>query len=248
MKLAIIVPTFNEAENIPILLDKLFKLSTLYESIEFDIFIVDDNSPDKTYDIAQLISNNLFSNNFKINLILKNKREGLGSAYKYIFNYLIQGTNIFDYIIQMDADLSHDPIYIHKFIELAKKKNVDFVSGSRYIRGGSVHNWSWWRVLISRNGNYFIRIMLGSVFSDYTGGYNMISWNLLKKLNINKLNNLGYGFLIILKFNSSNLTRKISEIPIIFYDRKYGVSKIPLSTILVTFCLVIKLSLMSRIK
>ena len=90
--------------------------------------------------------------------------------------------------------------------------------------------------------------MLGSVFSDYTGGYNMISWNLLKKLNINKLNNLGYGFLIILKFNSSNLTRKISEIPIIFYDRKYGVSKIPLSTILVTFCLVIKLSLMSRIK
>jgi dolichol-phosphate mannosyltransferase len=90
--------------------------------------------------------------------------------------------------------------------------------------------------------------MLGSVFSDYTGGYNMISWNLLKKLNISKLNNLGYGFLIVLKFNSSNLSRNISEIPIIFYDRKFGVSKIPLSTIAVTFCLVIKLSLMSRIK
>ena len=186
----------------------------------------------------------LKTDNFEVNLINRKKKEGLGRAYIDTFRYLLRLDSPPNLVLQMDADLSHNPKYISLFINAAINGS-DFVVGSRYIEGGSVPNWSWYRKFLSKGGNFFARAVLGNSITDYTGGYNLYALELLKKIDLNSINQSGYGFQIALKNEARRHANKISEVPIEFLDREYGVSKMPLNTILKNFLLVISIKIKS---
>jgi dolichol-phosphate mannosyltransferase len=152
--------------------------------------------------------------------------------------YLI--SNDFDFIMSMDSDLSHNLRYLKNFVNKAAS-NSDFIVGSRYIDGGATPDWSLIRKLLSRYGNYYARVFLGSKISDYTGGFNMYSKNLLEKIDLDRINASGYGFLIELKYKSLLQAKNIFQIPIIFHDRQNGKLKIPKITIIKNFSLVPRL-------
>lgn len=238
MKLAIAIPTYNESDNIqkiiPIIQDTLGRISDL----KCTLFVVDDNSPDKTGEIAKNLGNKIKSSAFKIEVLHRKKKEGLGKAYVYAFEHILKQD--FDFILQMDADLSHDPKYIPAFLQRAG--SADFVVGSRYIRGGSTPDWSWNRKFLSRGGNLYTRFFLGSAITDYTGGFNLYATELLKKVDLQTLQAGGYGFLIELKYRALKNCRHVEQVPIVFMDRQHGVSKIPRSTILKNLILVPKLA------
>ncbi len=233
--IGIVIPTYNEVENITLLFDSIKRvMAKLDKSVKFIIVVVDDKSPDKTSNIAKDYAKKNSKPGFIIKVIDRKLREGYGKACVQGILYLL-GENV-DWVIQMDADLSHNPIYLPAFIEASK--NSDFIVGSRYIKGGDTPDWQIYRKIISRYGNIYARLILGSGVSDYTGGYNMYSSSLIKKINLNYINSTGYGFLIELKFEALRNTKSVSEIPIIFSDRKHGKSKLPKSTILKNFILV----------
>ncbi len=242
MKLAILIPTYNECENIPILLQGIMNVALLEDSTEFSVYVIDDSSPDGTFDIVRNFQKKLFPNNFSVEVLSRAKKEGLGKAYVWGFNFIRSLINLPDYVLQMDADLSHDPLYLASFIKAAKYTGADFIVGSRYISGGAIpKNWPPYRKFLSIYGNLFTKIMLNKELSDYTGGYNMFSISLFQKIDLAKLNFSGYGFLIVLKLEALKLKSKLVQIPIVFVDRTLGQSKMPLNTILNNFLLVIKL-------
>ncbi|HUD10518.1 MAG TPA: polyprenol monophosphomannose synthase [Candidatus Saccharimonadales bacterium] len=234
MKLAIAVPTYNEAINISKLLPAIKKHVINYQGLECTVFIIDDNSPDGTADIATAIGKKISDKKFNVRVLNRAKKEGLGRAYVFAFQQIIPEN--FDYILQMDADLSHDPKYIPEFLD--QTKNADFVVGSRYIKGGSTPDWQWYRKLQSRGGNFYARLFLGSKITDYTGGYNLYSQDLLKKIKLETLQAGGYGFLIDLKHKALMHCKNAVQVPIVFKDRQHGNSKIPRSTIIKNFLLV----------
>jgi dolichol-phosphate mannosyltransferase len=238
MKLAILIPTYNESQNISLLLNEI-KLNTSYiTEAEIEVYVIDDSSPDKTGELVNICKAKLNSNHFNINLITRDKKEGLGAAYISAFKYLLDLQKPPDLVLQMDADLSHNPIYISDFLHAATEGS-DFVVGSRYIVGGSIPNWAWYRKILSKSGNYYSRIVLGNEITDYTGGYNLFSIALINKINFDDINHQGYGFLIALKYHALLLSKKTSQIPIKFLDRSFGHSKMPASTILKNFLLVL---------
>jgi dolichol-phosphate mannosyltransferase len=242
MRLAIAIPTYNEISNIAGLLEALLEVSTRNRDAFFKILVIDDSSPDGTADLVKVLSNSMRCGNFEILMPLaRNVKEGLGKAYVHGFNELLSSDG-FDYILQMDADLSHDPQYITEFIKAARE-GTDLVIGTRYQKGGGTPDWNFFRRFLSRWGNTYARMILGSAVSDYTGGFNMYSTALLKRLNLNNISSKGYGFLIELKYKAASLSEKIAEVPIVFMDRTSGASKIPKSTILEDFLLVLKLRL-----
>jgi len=228
VKLAIAVPTYNEVVNTKKLLPAIKKSLKGYPKLSTTVFVIDDNSPDGTADSVEKLAVKLKDKNFAVKVIRRKKKEGLGKAYVDGFKQILkQG---FDYILQMDADLSHDPKYLPEFLDAAK--DVDFVVGSRYVRGGSTPDWGLHRKLLSRGGNLYTRLFLGSQITDYTGGFNLYSSGLLRKLNLNKLEAGGYGFLIELKFKALQNSDDVAQVPIVFMDRQHGISKIPRSTII----------------
>jgi dolichol-phosphate mannosyltransferase len=242
LKVAVLIPTYNEAENIELLLRKLRQVSSGLGDTFFLIYIIDDSSPDGTAQLAIKLNCELQTENFRVNVICRTKKEGLGKAYIDGFKRMLAMDKPPDFVLQMDADLSHDPLYVEQFINAANS-NADFIVGTRYVTGGSCPNWSWNRKLLSRGGNSYARFILGRKVTDYTGGFNMYSLNILKKIDWDNLNNAGYGFLIDLKYQSQRFSKKIVEIPIKFLDRQYGVSKMPLNTIFKNFILVINIKL-----
>jgi dolichol-phosphate mannosyltransferase len=237
MKLAIAVPTYNEAANIKKIIPAISKSIKDYPKLTTTLFIVDDNSPDKTGDIAEKLGEQYKTTHFQIEVLHRAKKEGLGQAYIYAFKKIL--SKKFDYILQMDADLSHDPRYIPAMLDATKK--ADLIIGSRYIKGGATPDWSWNRKLQSQGGNWYSRLFLGSRITDYTGGYNMFSAQLLHDLNLDSLQANGYGFLIVLKYRALQLCENVQQIPIIFRDRQHGKSKIPRNTIFKNLMLVPKI-------
>jgi dolichol-phosphate mannosyltransferase len=239
MKIALLIPTYNEAENISRLLPLLASVSQRNTDIDLTVYVIDDSSPDGTSlrvsEIAPIIS----SANFKVQVIERPTKNGLGEAYIDGFKKVLKDKTL-EYAIQMDADLSHDPNYLDYFFSYARK-HTELVIGSRYIRGGAVPDWSIHRKLISKFGNLYARTLLGNKVTDYTGGYNMFSAELLQRLDFSKLNTSGYGFLISLKFHAVKACRSIDQIPIVFVDRKSGISKMPLNTMAKNFMLVLNL-------
>lgn len=219
----IIIPTYNEAENIASICQEIFSALSKSSSggkysNNVKIIIVDDNSQDGTEKIATSLS----QKNSQIKFISR-KGKTRSFAQSYIDGFKAAIADNADYIIQMDADFSHDPKYLPQMIE--KLNNCDLVIGSRYKNGGKVENWPLWRRLLSRSSSFYARVIVGLPLTDPTAGF--IGWKSesLKKINLDKISANGYAFLIEMKFHAQKCGLKPEEIPIIFVDRKFGASK-----------------------
>ena len=193
-------------------------------NINYNILVVDDKSPDGTYEIIKKLS----LDNDRINLIIRDKRLGLGRAYCDGFNYAIKKK--YDKVIQIDADLSHNPQDIPRLLKYSDK--YDLVIGSRYIRGISIINWPLSRLILSYGANIYAKILTGMKIKDCTGGFKCFNINVLKNINLNNINSQGYSFQIEMNFLSYINNFKIIEIPIIFTDRTVGQSKMSRSIII----------------
>ncbi|MFA5022288.1 MAG: polyprenol monophosphomannose synthase [Patescibacteria group bacterium] len=222
-KIYIIIPTYNEKANIAKLLDQIFVLP-----IEgLNVLVVDDNSPDGT---GQLIDQ-LKQNNSRLNILHREKKAGLGTAYVAGFKVALNSQA--DYIFEMDADLSHNPKYLPDF--LAAIEDNDLVLGSRYIKGGGVSNWNIIRRLISRFGNFYARTILGLPISDLTGGFKCYRAKVLQTIDLDALSSVGYNFQVETTYRAWQKGFKIKETPIIFTERAQGKSKFDLKIILESF-------------
>ncbi len=232
MKTLVIMPTYNEKENIerivPEILDK-------GESI--DVLIVDDNSPDGTGRIADRMA----EINSRIFVLHRDKKAGLGTAYKSGFRYALE--NGYDYVFEMDADFSHDPKYIPSFLEAVKKD--DLVLGSRYISGVNVINWPMSRLMLSYYANVYTRWVTGLPVRDATGGFKCFRRRVLESVELDKVKSEGYSFQIEVSFRAWKKGFKIKEIPIVFEDRREGQSKMSKKIVREAVWMVWKLRLLS---
>jgi dolichol-phosphate mannosyltransferase len=212
MNTLIIIPTYNELENLPRLLPVVLSKD---DSIE--VLIVDDNSPDGT---AAFVEDQMMKNN-RIHLIKRQSKQGLGTAYIAGFKYALQ--NNFQIMFEMDADFSHDPKEIPRFLE--EIKNADLVLGSRYINGVNVINWPLRRLLLSSFANLYTRIITGMPIHDATGGFKCFRREVLEAIDLGRVKSNGYAFQIEMTFKAWKKGFRVKEIPIIFVDRVKGKSK-----------------------
>lgn len=212
MKIVILLPTYNEKDNLPLMIEAIYRLD-----LGVDIFIIDDNSPDGTGQVAEELQTQY--NN--ISVIHRVKKEGLGKAYIHGFHEAINQN--YDKVITMDCDFSHDPQYLKQMVFLARKYAL--VLGSRYVVGGGVDGWSLWRRFISRGGNIYARLLLNLRYKDLTGGFKCYDAKALHDMNIGTLCSQGYTFQIETTYRIHNNGYKIKEFPIVFKDRVYGESK-----------------------
>lgn len=210
----VIIPTYNEKENIQELVKSISKLP-----FYLDILIVDDNSPDGTGEIADLLSAKY--NNVKVTH--RKAKLGLGTAYIEGFKFAMN--NGYGYVMTMDSDFSHDPKYIPDFLKI--REDCDIIIGSRYIRNGGVENWSIVRKIISVTANTLARILLGLKNKDCTAGFRLYNTKVLKNKDIlENFHSNGYSFLLEILYKCKQRGFTAKEIPIIYNDRRVGVSKI----------------------
>jgi len=212
-KILVFTGTYNESDNISKFISQVFETSKI-----IDLLIVDDNSPDKTFEIIKL--HPLI--NKKIFLKVRKKKLGLDTAHKFAYNYAKKRK--YNKLITMDSDLSHDPKEIPKFIHLLDR--YAFVQGSRYIKGGK-NNLPNFRFLLSFFGNKLIKIVLKSRLNEHTNSYRGFNLDKLKNFNLNNVKTGGYSFFMGTTYNLKLKNFSMTEIPIIFNDRKHGKSKIP---------------------
>ena len=219
MQLAIIIPTYNEKGNIDSLLKEL---TTLYKSAH--VFVVDDNSPDGTGDVVTKFK----KKNKNVHLIARKTKSGIGRSYLHGFAEVLKKKP--KYIVQMDADFSHDPKVIKQMIE--EIKDVDVVIGSRYIKGISVINWPISRIFLSWFANLYVRLLTQMPIFDATGGYKCFKGEVLSSLQLDRIQSDGYCFQIEVNYLLYKFGFKIKEIPIVFADRQEGMSKMNKSIII----------------
>ncbi len=222
----IILPTYNERKNIAKLLQEILKQCTVLKNVYLSILVVDDSSQDGTATVVKS-----YKKKYKNIHILSGKKQGLGVAYVRGFHYAIETLKA-DVVFQMDADFSHDPHDIPRFLhEIAKGK--DFVIGSRYITGGSIPpNWSLLRRINSRWGNIFARHIAGlRPVRDCTSGYRAITTVTLRKIDLDKIGVSGYAFMMNLLYQARMSNADIFEIPIHFVERTHGKSKIRMADV-----------------
>jgi dolichol-phosphate mannosyltransferase len=221
-KILVFTATYNEKDSIVHFLLRLYK----YNKYNFDLLIIDDNSPDMTYEVIRKFK---LKTKKKITLKIRKKKMGLDTAYKYAFNYAKKKN--FKYFITLDADLSHDPKKINSFLEELKKYPV--VLGSRYISGGR-NNLKGYRFFISYLGNKFIKFLFSAQLSEFTTSFRGFDLHKIK-IDFNKVQSKGYSFFMEIVYLLIKLNYKIKEIPIIFKVRRHGVSKIDKIELLRTF-------------
>lgn len=209
----VIVPTYNERENLPPLVAKLLSLP-----VKIDLLVVDDNSPDGTGQIAD----DLAAKHPQVKVLHRAEKNGLGRAYCAGFAWALERD--YEYIMEMDGDFSHNPEDIAKFLEAAK--NADLVIGSRYCNGIRVINWPLTRLVLSMSAGLYVRIITGMPFSDPTGGFKCFRRHALKSIDLDKVRSNGYSFQIELTHKLWRQGMKVVEVPIIFTDRFLGTSKI----------------------
>lgn len=217
--ITIVLPTYNEVENLPLMIEQLLALEFLQEA---KILVVDDNSPDGTGKIADELSK---QHPRQINVLHRQTKEGLGPAYIAGFKEAIK--NGAEYIVQMDCDFSHDPKYIKDMLQAMNKQNADLVIGSRYIKGGSVDkDWGFYRKLLSWGANsVYIRVILGFGVKDATAGFRLWKRATLEKIGLDSIKSNGYIFQVEMAYVTYKNHLNIVEIPIYFPERKKGKSK-----------------------
>lgn len=235
MRVLVIVPTYNEAENIAALIREVRNLD-----IDPEILIIDDNSPDGTANIVKTI----MERDPKVHLIERPKKMGLGSAYITGFKWALDRK--FDVVVEMDADFSHDPKDIKRLVE--NLENCDAVIGSRYVKGVSVVNWPISRLLLSYFANLYARVITGVKIRDLTSGFKAIKTECLRVINLDGIKSDGYAFQIELHFNLWFKGFKVCEIPIIFVERRAGKSKLNKGIIWEAFWMVLRLGLRRMFK
>lgn len=230
----VIIPTYNEADNILKIIPEVLKNSTADN--EFSILVVDDNSPDGT---ASLVEN---LGNPNVTILKREKKSGLGTAYVAGFHYAIM--NNYDFVFEMDADFSHDPKYLKSFIEKINE-GYDLVIGSRYINGISVLNWPLRRLILSYLASVYTRAVTGLKVMDTTAGFMCYRVSSLKQINLDMVKSNGYSFQIEMKFKFYKKGFKITEVPILFIDRREGESKMSRKVVYEAYFMVWKLKFKS---
>lgn len=211
----IIIPTYNERENLEKMVRKVFSLKK-----DFHLLIVDDNSPDGT---AQIVKD--LQKEFPDKLYLEERKGklGLGTAYIHGFKWALK--NNYQYIFEMDCDFSHNPNDLIKLYNTCAKDGADLAIGSRYVTGVNVVNWPMGRVLMSYYASAYVRLITGMKIRDTTSGFKCYKKRVLERINLDKIKFKGYAFQIEMKFTTYKLGFKIVEVPIIFTDRLEGTSK-----------------------
>ena len=212
MKVIVISPTYNESKNIAKLVKIVFTINS-----DYHLLIVDDNSPDGTADIVEKLQKK-YKN---LHLEKRPGKAGLGTAYCYGFKWSIE--NEFDIMVQIDADMSHDPFEIPKMVELLKHN--DYIIGSRYCDGVSVVRWPIRRLILSYGANLYSKIVTGMPISDATGGYKVWKKQVLNSIKLDTIRSQGYSFQIEMNYRAWKNGFKFKEHPIIFMDRTIGESK-----------------------
>ncbi len=211
----VIIPTYNEKENIEKIIRKVFSLPH-----EFHILIVDDGSPDGTGSIVKNLQQQFPT---KLFLMERSGKQGLGRAYIAGFHWAIDRK--YDYIFEMDADFSHNPDDLIRLRNACVDKGADVAVGSRYVKGGKVVNWPLKRVLLSYYASVYVRVITGMNIKDATAGFKCYKRKVLETIELDKIHFVGYAFQIEMKFTAWKYGFKIKEVPITFADRIEGTSK-----------------------
>lgn len=229
MNLAVVIPSYNERENITRLVEYVLGLPHSPR-----VIVVDDNSPDGTSEIVLRLA----EANPRLVLIRRAGKGGRGSACLEGFQHALRlGA---DMVVEMDADFSHDPVDIPRLVERATQ-GYDMVVGSRYVRGGRIVNWPLTRRAFSRLANQFARLVLGVPISDYTGGYRCYTRHALQRIDYSAVRSRGYAVLSEIAYQLGQQNVRMAEIPIVFVDRRVGTSKTNLGEILAAFTTVVQI-------
>lgn len=211
----VIIPTYNEKENVEAMIRKVFSLKQ-----DFEILIIDDGSPDGTATIVKKLQAE-FPN--QLHLEERKGKLGLGTAYIHGFKWSLQRE--YEYIFEMDCDFSHNPKDLIKLYKACAKEGADLAIGSRYIKGVNVVNWPMGRVLMSYYASAYVRFVTGLKIRDTTSGFKCYTRKVIDAIDLDAIKFKGYAFQIEMKFTASKLGFQIKEVPIIFTDRQEGVSK-----------------------
>ena len=227
----ILIPTYNESENIKNLLSRLVAARiNLSKNFAVDFLVIDDSSPDKTAQIAKSITIEGLS------VLIRDKKTGLGPAYLAGFKQGLTGD--YDLFVEMDADLSHQPEQLINLLHAADEKSL--VIGTRWMPGGSVVNWAARRKFISRVGTWYASFVLKLPYQDLTSGFRVLPREFLEKLNFNEIETRGYGFQIEMALKAVESGFEIKQVPITFVEREYGRSKMSLLIVLESWLMVSK--------
>lgn len=208
----VVVPTYNERENLPLLAQRLLALL-----VPVDILVVDDNSPDGTGKLAD----ELAAKHPNIHVLHRTEKSGLGRAYIAGFKWALE--HGYEFVFELDGDFSHNPDDIPMFLEAAK--NADLVLGSRYLNGIRIINWPLSRLMLSKCAAKYVQIITGMPITDPTGGYKCFSRHALEAINLQEINSNGYSFQIEMKYRAVRAGFRVVEVPIVFVDRRVGESK-----------------------
>lgn len=238
MSKLIIIPTYNEKENIENIILKIFNLDE-----SFNILIIDDGSPDGTAKIVKELQKK-----YSKSLFLKERsgKLGLGTAYIHGFKWALE--NNYEYIFEMDADFSHDPKDLPRLYDACHINNGDLAIGSRYVKGVNIVNWPMSRLLMSFFASKYVKTITGMPINDSTAGFKCYKRKVLEKINLDKIEFIGYAFQIEMKFKSWKYGFNIVEVPVIFTDRQEGNSKMSGGIFYEAFFGVIKMKLKSFFK
>lgn len=232
MRNLVLIPTYNERENVSAMVDKVFSLP-----VEFDILVIDDGSPDGTADIVRERQKDYPD---RLHLLCREGKLGLGTAYLAGFRWGLERD--YDYIIEMDCDFSHNPDDLPRLVAAAEE-GADVVVGSRYVQGVNVVNWPMSRLLMSYCASIYVRTVTGMPVHDATAGFVCYSRRVLETMDLDRVEMKGYGFQIEMKYSAWKLGFKIREVSIIFIDRVLGQSKMSSSIFGEAFFGVMKLRL-----
>ncbi|MBN2279483.1 MAG: polyprenol monophosphomannose synthase [Candidatus Marinimicrobia bacterium] len=231
-KAVVIIPTYNEKDNIRNVISRL-------EEYFVDLLIIDDNSPDGTASIVKEI----MRENSHIHILEREGKLGLGSAYVAGFKWALERD--YEYILEMDADLSHNPEDVPRLIERCNQNDADMTIGSRYCKGVNVVNWPLKRLLLSYGASKYTRFITGLKVADPTAGFKCFSRKVLENINLDGIKSTGYSFQIEMNFRAWKKGYRISEVPIIFTERTEGKSKMSKAIIFEAIFMVWKLKILS---